>query len=314
MNFLNNFYRLIIISIVLVSCNNQYKEFYDSGNLKTKYYLKNNDTVKIEHFYDEKNLKILKEIKGFEECDSVKYFYKNNNIFKKGIVDKNGLKKGNWFRYTKEGYLSDVREYMIIKEESIINRKFYFTKEGDTAWYRQKFNLYNQKEFINDTLKLVSKNSDMTIFKFQSKDTISLSEPFAAYVSHYTPSLRKYNSESMVLMAKDKLNFNEYFSNENEVKLDTFRCVKYDKINRPNFETTGLELNYVVVFGRWFKTPGEKLLRGYMREYFEREPTEDDDSIKGEYRVYFEKEIYVKDTINVIDYTKPKKEELIAIY
>ncbi len=282
-----------------MSCNdnNSNKEFYESGNLKTKYYLKHNDTVKIEHFYDEDGSKILKEVEGFKSFDSIKYFYQNGNTFKKGVVTKKGLKKGNWFRYTKEGLLSDIREYFIINDESIINRKFYFTKEGDTAWYASKFNRYDQKEFSNDTLKLASRNSNMTIFKFQSKDTITLNEPFAAYVIHNSPLLRNYNSETMVLMAKEDFNFNEDFSNEREVKLDTFVNVNHDKTNKPIFENKGFELNYVVVFGRWFSTPGEKIIRGYTREYFEREPTENDDNVRGEYKVYFEKRIYVKDTL-----------------
>ncbi len=189
--------------------------------------------------------------------------------------------------------------------------KFYLTKKGDTAWYAKKFNSYKQKEFVDDTLS--SRNSNMTLFNIQSEDTISINEPFAAYVSHFTPLLRSKNSEIVMYLGKEGDNFNDNFSNEDQVKLDTFPNLKLDTTNKTNFERSGHEEQYTAVFGRWFKTPGEKILRGYMKEFFERDPTEDDSIIKGEHRVYFEKKIFVKDTVSVIDFSKPQKKDLIVL-
>ncbi len=295
LNIINRMYiPIIFIGVISCSDDNSNKKFYESGNLKTQYYLEYNDTIKIEHYYDEDGLKIFKEIKGYQNNDSIKVFYKNGNLFKKGIVTKEGVKKGNWLRYTKEGFLSDIREYYVIKDKSIINRQFFLTKKGDTTWYAKKFNTYDQEDFKGDTLS--SRNSTMNLFDFYSKDTIMISEPFSASIRCNSPLARKYNSEIIMLIAKEESNFNENFSNVNEVVLDTFLNLKHDTKNQVNFPE-GTNHQYVAVFGRWFKTPGEKILRGYMKEYFERDPTINDSIIKGERKVYFEKRIYVKDTL-----------------
>ncbi|CAM1363672.1 hypothetical protein TSEDIMI_220034 [Tenacibaculum sediminilitoris] len=287
----NNIIVIILIFLIYYSCNlddKLNKAYYPSGNLKFIEYLGDAKKLDSSYWYYDNSKKVLKtKVLRRLSYDSIIHYYKNGNTFNTGKETFDGLKFGNWTRYTKEGYKSDIREYFIIKNKSIINRRFYFNKQGDTVWYGRKFNRYDQNEYRRDTTP--SRNSIMVFFDFYHGDTISLKEPFASSVRCGTPLLREYNSEITMLLAKEDDNFNERFSNENEVKLDTFRNIKYDKDNIDNF--TGPDKQYVAVFGRWFKTPGEKTLRGYMLEHAK------NDSVSLERRVYFEKKIYVKDTI-----------------
>ena len=293
----NNITLIILFTLLIFSCTpeiNIKKHYHSSGNLKQiSFYDSKGNIDSLKSYYD--STKITNYIKNFrkKKYDSVVFYYKNGNIFKMGKQTFEGLKFGNWIRYTKEGYKSDIREYFIVKGENIINRRFYLNRKGDTTWYGRKFNTYDQIEFRKDTTD--SRNSIMVSFNFYHGDTINLNEPFAANVICGSPLMRKHNSEIMMLLAKENNNYNNTFSNENEVKLDTFKNIKFDKNNIDNF--TGEDKQYVAVFGRWFKTSGEKTLRGYMKEYATF-LNENGDTLKGERKVYFEKKIYVKDTIN----------------
>ncbi|WP_306352560.1 hypothetical protein [Flavobacterium sp. '19STA2R22 D10 B1'] len=289
-------YIIIVIIVIIYSCTKNEKEneveYYSSSNIKSlKKYNNNGYLSKHIMYYDTLNKSIYRIIFKKKQYDSIVYFYKNRKIYKKGLQDLKQRKFGNWYRYTKEGYLSEIREYFIIENNFVLNRQWYIDKKGDTLWYANKFNRYNQKEFANDTLAF--RNSSMIDFNFFSKDTIKINDPFAASVICNSPLLRKYNSQIIMVLAKEKNNFNSSFSNIKEVKLDTFYNLNTDKVNRIGFPKANP--NYVVVFGRWFDKPGIKKLRGYMIESFKREPTKRDSIINGERKVYFEKTIFVRD-------------------
>ncbi len=285
---------IIIISLLLLNCkkeNDDAIRYYKSKNIALKIFFdsKNKFSKSIQYYDTVGNLE-YKIVYRKKEYDSIVYKYKNKLTYKKGLQDFKGRKFGNWNRYTNNGLLSETREYFIIENDYLINRQWYFDKKGDTLWFAKKFNRYNQKEFSNDTL--ASRNSSMIRFKIYSKDTIDIDEPFAACVICNSPLLREYNSQIIMLLGKENQNFNKTFSNVREVKLDTFHNLNLDKINRKNFVKANP--NYVAAFGRWFDKPGKKVLRGYMLEYYDRKPTAKDSSIRGERKVYFEKEIFVK--------------------
>ena len=156
-----------------------------------------------------------------------------------------------------------------------------------------KFNIYNQAEFRNESDG--EKTSIFVRFHNNVNDTISLSEPYSGIAEDGFPFWENRNSESYVVLAKEKHNFNKDFSNEKEVKLDTFWCLAKDKINRGVLPEANQK--HTVIFGRWFKNPGKKIVRGYMVEHYRRKANADD-SITGEKRrTYFEKIVYVKDSI-----------------
>lgn len=282
---------ITLLGIIFFSCNKREEEkhYFPSGNLN---YIKEDSLSTF--YYDTIGNIIYKKIFQFKTYDSIVFYYKNGNIFSHGKEDKEGRKFNNWNKYTLEGHLSETTEYFIIGNKAISNRFWFFNEKGDTIWYATKFNRYNQKEFVNDTLG--AKNSTMIPFKIFSKDTINISEPFTASVICNSPLGRENNSQIIMLLAKEEHNFNDHFSNESQVKLDTFYNLMIDKQNRVNFNigTDKDGYRYIVAFGRWFEKPGKKKLRGYMLEFFNYKSINNQPLKRAERRVYFEKEIYVK--------------------
>lgn len=284
---------LIIVFKFTSSCNHvdEHKTYYTSGNLKSEIILENKlECLNI--YYDTINRVLFQKKYHFPEYDSVIFYYKNGNIFKNGNMRLDGKKFGKWLFYTIDGEQSEIREYFYVKGQTILNRNWFIDKSGDTLWISKERNAYKQKEFTGDTL--ISKNSTMVLFDFFSKDTINIDEPFAASVRCNSPLGRDYNSQIVMLLAKEKYNFNDDFSNEDNVKLDTFPNLLNDKDNWENFpSSTSEQKRYISVFGRWFDKPGKKILRGYMLESFKIKRV-DGQYDKASRRVYFEKQVYVK--------------------
>ncbi|SDL84287.1 hypothetical protein SAMN04488034_1176 [Salinimicrobium catena] len=226
------------------------------------------------------------------EFDSIVYKYPDGKIYKTGKI-KNQNKIGNWLIYDSLNDLREIREYFIVNDSSYLNRVFHL-KNGDTLANKKSL-ITHQPEFIADTL-----NFNYTTYNFikvLSKDTINLNEPFSAYAYNGSPTLRNLNSQILVLVGKEKNNINSDFSNLEEVKLDTFYNVNTDAINQPNF--TGYDWKQVAVFGRWFKTPGEKTIRGYVLEYAKGPFT---DTILNKNNVdslttktYFERKVFIRE-------------------
>lgn len=293
--------KYFVVFLIIISCNelSRENEFYSSGNIKTIHEYKGNQLLKSTFYYDNNEVK-HKELFYKSKYDSLVYYYDNGNVFKKGKKNKEGLHFGIWNYYTREGYLSNSEEFLLINNSwskgNWLNQSVYLNKKGDTMYYgNNKFNIYDQEEFKKESEG--EKTSFFVRFhKNNISDTISISEPFSSIAEDGFPMWEKANSESYIVLAKEKYNFNSDFSNENTVKLDTFICLEKDKFNQeilPN-----VNKKHTVVFGRWFDTPGKKYLRGYMVEHYKRKATPND-SVRGETRrTYFEKIIYVKDTIN----------------
>ena len=266
---------LIILVFTLTSCINNKSKKLNRGYFE---------------YYPNDSSKIYKKSIKKTEYDSVYFYYKNGNIFKKGKRKKNGKPFGIWNLYSENGNLREIREWFVIKNHSKINRVWYLNRNGDTISYKTQDSIFNQKEFINDTLAIRSTNYNKIYFK---KDTLEFNEPMRASAYLGTPLLREKNSQLLVLIGKSKNNFNSDFSNETEVKLDTFYNLEIDKVNQKWFKN--IEQKYFTVFGYYFKTPGNKTIRGYMLEYAVGEFKNGTDSITS--KTYFEKLIYVKDSI-----------------
>jgi hypothetical protein len=254
--------------------------------------------VKTIYYYDVSGNKKIKEFYHKNNYDSLVYYYDSGKVFKTGTQDLEHNLYGKWNHYTREGFLSDTKEYFVLNNElfkgSILNQKWYYNQKGDTMFYgNNRFNVYKQKEFESESQG--EKTSRFIRFYFSAIDTISISEPFTGFAEDGFPAWGLANSESYIVLAKEKFNFNKDFSNESSVKLDTFVCIEKDKVNKDNFPNC--DQRHSVAFGRWFDTPGKKILRGYMMEYYKRKPTPNDSIVKYEKRTYFEKVIYVKDTV-----------------
>lgn len=243
-------------------------------------------------FYKSEPNKIYRKLIKNSEYDSVFYYYKNGNVFKKGKSRKNGKPFGIWKLYSKDGSLREIREWFVINKHSRINRVWFLNKEGDTISSREEDIIFKQKEFVNDTLGVRATSYNTIYLK---KDTIELDKPMIGLAYLGSPLISGKDSQLMVLIGQSKHNFNSDFSNENEVKLDTFYNLTKDKENQKWFKNVK-QKKYFAVFGYNFDSPGNKLIKGYLLEYATGKFEKGVDSLVS--KTYFEKTIYVKDTIN----------------
>ena len=246
-----------------------------------------NETVE---FYPTESNRVYRKLIQKTEFDSLFYYYKNGNIFKKGKSRKNGKPFWIWNLYSKTSELREIREWFIINGHSRINRVWFLNKKGDTIPWRNEDSIYKQKEFINDTLGIRSTSYNVIHFR---KDTVEFNESMKAIAYLGSPLISEKNSQLMVIIGKSKNNFNFDFSNENEVKLDTFYNLTIDKVNQKWFENVNQK--YFTTFGYYFESPGEKIIRGYLLEYALGDFENEIDSLTS--KTYFEKLIYVKDSI-----------------
>lgn len=237
------------------------------------------DTISKIYYQDNR----LKEIKLKD--NKVKVFYRNGNLFKEGFVDENDKLKGQWYYYTLEGKISEMREFNNFSGHVSLNRSVYYKGDLDSMIMEKDpyFNTYHQKEFIADTLPY---NISMYTKLELGKDTISLREPWTAAAARYVQAFLNKDINIVVVLG----DFDKDFSNIAEVKKDTFYNLLIDVDNQKWFPEENPAAT--VVFGKWFESKGEKTIRGYLTEYYEVDST-----INKESRVYFEKNIYVKDSI-----------------
>lgn len=275
---MKNIVTIIFILITFISCLDKNKKKLIDGKNK-------NDTIS-EIYYDSNGK--LKEV--FLKDSIVKKYYLNGNVFSEGKVNRQNQRIGNWKFYTESGDLSEIREYYVINGEPYLNQNIYFSKEGADYWIEtkdEKFNIYSQPDFYFDTLTY-----DKTYYaEFDlGKDAVNINEPWRAVCYYYTPVFKDKNSETIVVMGQIDNNFNKDFSNFREVEMDTFYSLEKDFENRRYFPDD--DPNYTVVFGSWFKTPGDKIIRGYLSENYQ-----DENSKYQEKRIFFEKNIFVKDSI-----------------
>lgn len=280
----------ITFLILLSSCKQQNK--LDNLDSFTAYDLSDSPEYKIEYYKNSENKPLRIQIFK-EDYDSIIFKYRNGNIFKEGKLTKNGIRFGKWNLYDNSGILREIREFINFNGKPILNRVWFLNEKGDTLAWREQDSIFNQPEFLNDTI--AQRNTTFNYFHF-SKDTLNITEPLRAIAEINTQPLDKYGSTIIVLLAKEDNNFNEDFSNYREVKFDTFLSAAKDTLNRFMFREN--QYDKVVAFWRKFNTPGKKILRGYVQEKTDSFPYKEDSVGTAYTRTFFEKEVYVQDTIN----------------
>ena len=62
----------------------------------------------------------------------MKVFYRNGNLFKEGFVDENDKLKGQWYYYTLEGKISEMREFNNFSGHVSLNRSVYYKGNLDS--------------------------------------------------------------------------------------------------------------------------------------------------------------------------------------
>lgn len=293
---MKNIYRLIFFFIILFSCENMEKEYYKNGNIKAKYHKQNGllhgnyfqyDSLGIltsQHIYD---LGKRKDSSIYYRNDNIWYlnyyvngkihsqkkYYPNGKIEEYGNLDNENIPIGKWKFYNKNGYLEEVKEFKIINGKSYLNQHWFFDINGDTL---KEKGTYYDLDFVSDT--------------------INLSEPIVGIVDLTNPGIKNKKTYVKVVVPKDySPDFNDDFSNINIIDIDTTYNLNIEKDYR---EQAGLEGNFVrsAIFGRYYDTPGLKTFRGIIIEYAY-DKSNGDTLGYLEHKKYFEKEVFVKDSI-----------------
>lgn len=278
---------LALFLVVIFSCKkSEIKEYYDNGKVKKKYtkrdgkiqglYLEyyKSGNIKLKHKYSN-NIKVDSSIYFYQKlADKIKFirywindsivketrFDTSGNIICSGNLDSKLIRVGKWDFFS-NGKVIVTKEYKNINGEQYLNQSWHLNKRGDTISTGTHFEL---------------------LF---AKDTITFNEPLRAVAFLDNPLFEKSKSEILVYLPADSVNFNKDFSNFSDIKLDTFYSLAIDKINQKWLKDE--DINLTAVFGKWFKTPGEKSVRGIIVE-------REKDSIIKEHQMYFDKKIYVK--------------------
>ncbi len=278
---MKNLLAIFILTFTIIACKQNSTE------------LKRNETIE---YYPNNPKVIFKKTVHLMNFDSVYYFYDNGILFKKGKQYNENQKFGNWELYDRDSDLREIREWFTLNGKSRANRAWNLNKNGDTIAWRTQDSIYKQAEFINDTIPFRNTIYDIVFF---NRDTIKLNEPIRGYVEVFSSVIRDQPSHVRAFIAKDSANYNYDFSNEKEVKFAEFNDLSIDSINQKWFK--GADFNKLAVIGLYFDTVGEKYLRGYYQQYSFGPFSKDEsgqkiDSIIG-HKIYFEKKIYVIDSI-----------------
>lgn len=278
---IKNLIVVFIITIAIIACK------HNSADLKR------NDTIE---YYTNDSQIVLKKSIHQADFDSVYYFYDDGTLFKKGKQYKENQKFGIWNLYDRKSNLREIREWFTIYGKSRLNKAWHLNKKGDTIAWREQDSIYNQKEFVNDTTILRNTNYDYINIQ---KDTIKLNETFIGYLIVFSSTIRDYETKVQVkaYLPKKGYDFNYDYSNQNEIKLDTFYDLTIDKKYRQSFPENHEMLNKIVVFDRKYESIGEKTIKGFYHEYYE-SPVKNDsiESIVG-FKTYFERKIVVIDSL-----------------
>ncbi|MEQ6123696.1 hypothetical protein AAON49_05800 [Pseudotenacibaculum sp. MALMAid0570] len=211
---------------------------------------------------------------NIEPVEFIEY-YRDGVIKSKGLFYKDSLKKGRWTYYDSKGFVKSIEDYKIVKNNSILNQQWMFNQKGDTIYEKSKF-------------------YDLIL----NKDTLEVNELLKAVI--YMPASLFKNRESEILVylpIRDEENFNKDFSNEKNVRLDTFHNLSKDVVENQKL-LEGFNPKHVVIFGKYYLTPGKKVVRGIIVEYyFQNDESSEGGQMRKENKTYFEKEIFVKDSL-----------------
>jgi hypothetical protein len=268
-----------MITIILLGCNDISKRNFK--NETVEYYKNKTEYIKVNHY---------------QNFDSVFYYYRNGNIFKRGKRLNEKQKTGNWILYDKDGNQREIREWFPFKGGSRLNQIWHLNKTGDTLAWRSEDSIYKQKEFINDTVNRRATSYDYISF---NRDTLKLNEPIRGLVEIFSNLIIEHPANTRVLLAREENNYNYDFSNEKEVKLDTFYDLTKDTINQQWFK--GAEFRNLVTFGQWYDSIGQKTIRGYYQQYFKGPTKLNKDGLKIDSvigpKIFFEHSFIVIDSL-----------------
>lgn len=238
----------LFISIFLLSCNN----------------LKENTE---KEFYDNGDLKAIHIIKNNIKSDSSIYYYPNNNIAKIiYYLEKDTIYEKDFSEKSKllsEG--KNVKNIMI----------------GKWKFYKENGKLDKIVEYIN----LCGNQYTNQGWYFDKKGD-TLREYGNYFEIKWSPKIIKKNQVVCLQMTYKPI---IYLNSEVELCFDTENNVSKDfcnihKVKLAKFYKTSDVLKTYIKFER----SGKKNIRGYIREFFNKESTEQDSITSGERYLYFD--------------------------
>jgi hypothetical protein len=250
-------FSILICGSPFLSCKN----FQNEKNAKIY-----NDTIY--EYFDDENSKLKQ--KKWKTNDSLSYVINFNNkgkVKSKGRILFDSLKFDKWtyFITDQEENYKEIREYKLIDGKEYLNQDWLINSKNDTVMgHFISHNSLKDEYVIGDTIEV----------QF-----------------YYPKPLMSKNSELYLVYAKEG-NFNNTFSNINSLTLDTLSNVyrlNYLMDNKFNQYKRSVYRNYIL------KSTGKNHIRHIFLEKFD---TIYNDTLSTSFvDIYFEKEIYVKDTI-----------------
>lgn len=151
---------------------------------------------------------------------------------------------------------------------------------------------------IEREMNPISKKQEVPIIVDLAKDSIFLNENAKGLVilkkSFFSPDAKMV----VVLENNDETSLKSDLSNEYNIPIIAFFSLENDSLNQFLFSSKDYNFRKTSAVGRMFTSSGDKLIRGYVMEYSTEEPPMeiiyDKDKVK---KTYFEKKIYVKDSL-----------------
>lgn len=280
----------VVIFFLILSCDDTKKEYYNNGQLHKEYKLENNYYQgRYYEYHDNGKRKISHYYQGGKQIDTSFYYdkqgllrekriwldsikdkvilYNNGLVTEQGYITKDKMKINNWTYHQDDK--DSIVEYVIVDKLSNSNQHWIVKNDKDTIW---------------------SKSNDYKVYL--SKQEISLDEVVKVRVVLMDAYFHNL-SDVKVLLFKEDNNSKEYFYNLEDVKTDIFLSLKNDGIPHPEVPKNILQ-NHMVEFGLKFNSPGNKKIKGILREFSKGYDKEDIKKIKlFEKDLFFEKNIYV---------------------
>lgn len=288
---------LICFSLVFLNCKENKIETTlneDGEIIEKKIYGEDNELSKTVEYYDRNPKQEYKITFKKKDFDSIIYFYDNGKVFKTGKRDLKSQLLGTWNLFDRDGHKREIREFVTYEGKAALNRAWFLSSEGDTLAWRDEDIVFNQKEFMYDTLAV--RHTSYNFFKF-NKDTIRLNEPLRGVAYCFSPLLEEHGSKIRVIVDSENNRFNSDYSNEDDISVQVYSNLEIDTSNQKWFSNIkGRNLKYTAIFGDWFETTGPKTISGYMEEYA-LGPFEDSDADSITSRTFFEKKIVVLDSV-----------------
>ena len=282
--------------IIIISCSQKDKtklkgyntKYFKNGNIKEKLYLGNNvfdslpieiigeekieiDSAKVCFFNDSTNRKIGSIDLFYDNRQKTIVYYLNGVIGREGF-SQDTLATDEWKYYSKEGVLETITEFKIIKGKSYVNQEWYLDKIGDTI--------------------------GGYFFKPMYKDTITLNSSLKAFILLSATFNKHEKSKIMVCTSNlDSIDFNEDFSNEDDIALTCAYDMETNKDNKNLIK--GIDYNLSAIIQKKIKTLGKKRVRGIIYEYLVRDKDSLglDKALENAHKMYFEIPVFVKDSI-----------------